>query len=162
MKKYTYNLFPKHLVVAGYILIILSIVYILVSILLMENIDNLNVSAPVAFIIIGFIIVSFKSKIIIDNNFRFIIKESILLNMTFSKERVCIPGDCNKIIIKKIIKKGTGYYRFVLPVNYSFKSYDMFLVSGSSVVRLINTDYPRSLKIAEFFKTNFSIEYILK
>ncbi len=162
MKTYTYNLFPKQFLIVGYILIFLSIAYIMASILLMESGDKLNISAPIAFIFISFIIVSFKSKIIISNDLRFIIKESNLLNMTLSKESIQIPDGFNRILIRKLIKKGTGYYRFVLPVDYFFKSYDMFLVSGSKVVRLINTDYARSLKIAEFFKSNFNVEYTLE
>jgi len=162
MKTYTYNLFPKPLVLLGYTLIFLSVTYILVSILILKNGDRVIFPAPVASIIISMIIVFFKSKIIIDEDFRFVIKESNLLNMILSREKVNIPHDCNRILIKQKNKKGTGYYRFVLPVTYSFKSYDMFLCSESRVVRLINTDYSRSLKIAEFFKSNFNIEYILE
>lgn len=162
MKTYTYNLFPKPLVLLGYTLIFLSVTYILVSILIIKNGDRVIFPAPVGLIIISMIIVFFKSKIIIDEDFRFVIKESNLLNMILSREKVNIPHDCNRILIKQKNKKGTGYYRFVLPVTYSFKSYDMFLCSESRVVRLINTDYSRSLKIAEFFKSNFNIEYILE
>jgi hypothetical protein len=162
MKKYTYNLFPKPMVVVGYTLIFLSIACILVSIFIIQNGDHLSFPAPVAFMIIGLIMVSFKSRIIIPENFRFILKESNLFAMTLSREKINIPHDCNRILIKQIKKKGTGYYRFVLPVTYSFKSYDMFLCSESGIVRLINTDYSRSLKIAEFIKSNFNIEYILE
>jgi hypothetical protein len=162
MKKYIYNLFPKPMVVFGYTLIFLSIAYILVSIFLIKNGDHLYFPAPIAFFIIGLIMVSFKSKIIIAENFRFILKESSLLTMTLSREKIIIPHYCNRVLIKQKNKKGTGYYRFVLPVTYSFKSYDMFLCSESGVARLINTDYSRSLKIAEFIKSNFNIEYILK
>lgn len=150
------------MVVAGYTLIILSIVYIPVSICILKNEDHFNFPAPVAFIIIGLIMVSFKSKIIITENFQFILKESAFLTMTLSREKINIPYGCNRILIKQKNKTGTGYYRFVLPVSYSFKSYDMFLCSGSDAVRLINTDHSRSLKIAEFFKSNFNIKYTLE
>jgi hypothetical protein len=162
MKTYTYNLFPKPFVIFGYTLIFLSITYILVSILITKNGDRVIFPAPIALMIISLIIVSFNSKIIIDEDFRFVTKESSLLNMILSREKVNIPHDCKKILIKQKNKKATGYYRFVLPVTYSFISYDMFLCSQSRVVRLINTDYSRSLKIAEFFKSNFNIEYILE
>ena len=162
MKTYTYNLFPKPFVLFGYILIFLSITYILVSILVIKKGDRVIFPAPIALMIISLIIVFFKSKIIIDEDFRFVITESNLLSMILSREKVNIPHDCNRILIKQKNKKGTGYYRFVIPVTYSFKSYDMFLCSESKVVRLINTDYSRSLKIAEFFKSNFNIEYILE
>jgi len=162
MKTYTYNLFPKPFVIFGYTLIFISIIYILVSILIIKNGDYIIFPAPIALMFISLIFVFFKTKIIINEDFRFIIKESNLLNIILSREKVNIPLDCNRILIKQKNKKGTGYYRFVLPVTYTFKSYDMFLCSESKVVRLINTDYSRSLKIAEFFKSNFNIEYILE
>jgi len=150
------------MVVAGYTLILISIVYIPLSIFILKNEDHFYFPAPVALIIIGLIIVSIKSKIIIEENLQFILKESNFLSMTLSREKINIPSGCNRILIKQKNKKGTGYYRLVLPVTYSFKSYDMFLCSQSGAVRLINTDYSRSLKIAAFFKTNFNIEYTLE
>jgi hypothetical protein len=162
MKTYTYNLFPKPFILFGYTLIFLSITYIIISILITKNGDRVIFPAPIALMIISLIIVSFNSKINIDNDFHLVTKESSLFNMILSREKVSIPPGCNKILIKQKIKKGTGYYKFVLPITYSFKSYDMFLCSESRVVRLINTDYSRSLKIAEFFKYNFNTEYILE
>lgn len=162
MKTYAYNLFPKPFVIVGYTLIFISIIYILVSILIIKNGDHIIFPAPIALMFISLIFVFFKTKIIINEDFRFIIKESNLFNIILSREKVNIPHDCNRILIKQKNKKGTGYYRFVLPVTYSFKSCDIFLCSESKVVRLINTDYSRSLKIAEFIKSNFNIEYILE
>jgi len=162
MKKYSYNLFPKPFVVIAYILIFLSMAYILVNALIIENWHHLNLPGPIVLIIIGLIIVSFKSKIIIDIDFQYILKESSMLYLVLSKEKVAVPSNCNRIFIKQKIKRGAGYYKLVLPVSYSFKSYDMFLCSDSDIVRLINTDYSRSLRIAEFFKSHFNIEYTLE
>jgi hypothetical protein len=162
MKKYSYNLFPKPFIVIAYILIFLSIVYVFVSALIIDNWNHLNLPGPIVLIIIGLIIVSFKSKIIIDIDFHYILKESSMLYLVLSREKVTVPPNCNRIMIKQKVKRGTGYYKFVLPVSYSFKSFDMFLCSDSELVRLINTDYSRSLSIAGFLKYHFNIEYILE
>jgi hypothetical protein len=129
---------------------------------MLKNGNHYGFPALFTLMIIGVIVAAFKSKIVIDENFSFILKESNLLSMTLSRERINIPHECNRILIKQKNKKGTGYYKFILPVTYSFKSYDMFLYSESRIIRLINTDYSRSLKIAQFFKSNFNIEYTLE
>ena len=128
----------------------------------MHNVDWENIPGLITFMIIGFIIVSFKSIILVDESSRFIIREYDLMKIPISKEKIYIPPNCDKILIKQKNKKGTGYYRFVLPVTYIFRSCDMFLSSESGIVRLINTDYSRSLKIAEFLKSCFNIEYVLE
>ena len=63
---------------------------------------------------------------------------------------------------KEKTKRGTGYYRFVLPVSYNFKSYDMFFHSETGIIRLINTDCRRAIKIAEFFKSKVKLDYTLE
>jgi len=155
MKKYSYNLFPKPYVVFAYIVIFFSLVCIFASVLITENRNHLNLAGPIVLIFIGFIIVSFKSKIIIDTDFHYVLKESDILNFVLSREKVIVPRNCNRILIVQKNKRGTGYYKFVLPLSYSFKSYDMFLCSDSDTVRLINTDYSRSLKIAGFLIITF-------
>jgi hypothetical protein len=163
LKEYTYNLFPKPLVIAGYVLICLA--FILVAFNLIsgkgENHSNDFVSS-VALIFIGLILISFKSKIMIDVKSNIVVKESGMLGMTLSSEKIKIPGNCDKIFIKQKDKRGTGYYKFVLPVSYNFKSFDMFFHSETGVVRLINTDHKRAIKIAEFFKSNLKFEYIFE
>jgi hypothetical protein len=118
--------------------------------------------SSVAIAFIGLVLVSFRSKIIIDDQSDIVIKESDFLGMTLSSEKVRIPHDCDKIYIKQKNKRGTGYYRSVLPVSYSFKSYDMFFHSETGIVRLINTDCSRAIKIAEFFKSNLKLDYTLE
>jgi hypothetical protein len=163
MKNYSYNLFPKPLILAGYALIILAFVLLLVnlnSVKSDDHIDDFVSSVAIAFI--GLVLVSFRSKIIIDDQSDIVIKESDFLGMTLSSEKVRIPHDCDKIYIKQKNKRGTGYYRSVLPVSYSFKSYDMFFHSETGIVRLINTDCSRAIKIAEFFKSNLKLDYTLE
>jgi hypothetical protein len=38
----------------------------------------------------------------------------------------------------------------------------MFFHSETGIVRLINTDCSRAIKIAEFFKSSLNLEYILE
>jgi hypothetical protein len=163
MKEYSYNLFPKPFVVAGYILISLAFVLMAFNIISgKEEIHSNYFVSSVGLIFIGLVLISFRSKIIIDASSDIVVKESSMLGMKLSTEKVKIPGNCDKIIIKQEHKKGTGYYRFVLPVSYTFKSFDMFFHSETGIVRLINTDYKRAIRIAEFLKSNLELEYLLE
>jgi hypothetical protein len=163
MKEYSYNLFPKPFVAAGYILISLAFVLVAFNILSGKGeIQSNYFVSSVALIFIGLVLISFRSKIIIDGSTNTVVKESSILGMELSSEKVKIPRNCDKIIIKQKNKSGTGYYRLVLPVGYSFKSFDMFFHSDIGIVRLINTDYKRAIKIAEFLKSNLKLEYLLE
>lgn len=163
MKIYSYNLFPKPLVLTGYALIILAFVLFILNLYSgkSESIQNDLVSS-IAIVFIGLVLVSFRSKIIIDDKPGIVCKESGFLGISFSNEKIKIPHNCDRIFIKQKNKKGTGYYRSVLPVDYSIKSFDMFFHSDSGVVRLLNTDCSRALKIAEFFKSNLKLDYTLE
>jgi hypothetical protein len=163
MKTYSYNLFPKPLVLTGYALIILAFVLFFINLYTgkSESIQDDLVSS-IAIVFIGLVLVSFRSKIIIKDKSDIVIKESDFLGITLSNEKIKIPHNCDRIYIKQKNKKGTGYYRSVLPVNYSFKSFDIFFHSDSGVVRLINTDCSRAIKIAEFLKSNLKIDYTLE
>jgi len=163
MKNYSYNLFPKPLILAGYALIILAFVLLIVNLNSVKSEDHMNdFVSSVAIAFIGLILVSFRSKIIIDDKSGIVIKESGLLGITLSNEKIKIPHNCDKIFIKQKNKIGAGYYRSVLPVSYSFKSYDMFFHSETGIVRIINTDCSRAIKIAEFFKSNMKLDYTLE
>jgi hypothetical protein len=121
-----------------------------------------NFAAPPAFFIIGLIMVSFRSKLTIDIHSGYVIKEAGLLNFSLSREKIKIPDNCKKMIIRSKTKTGTGYYRYVLPVSYNFTSFDMFFYSQSGLKRLINTDKSRALKIAEFMRSALNIECIFE
>jgi len=163
MKNYSYNLFPKPLILAGYALIILAFVLLILNLNSVKSEDHMNdFVSSVAIAFIGLVLVSFRSKIIIDDKSGIVIKESGLLGITLSNEKIKIPYNCDKIFIKQKNKTGTGYYRSVLPVIYSFKSYDMFFHSETGIVRIINTDCSRAIKIAEFFKSNMKLDYTLE
>lgn len=163
MKTHSYNLFPKPLVLIGYALIILAFVLFFLNLYSGKSESILNdLVSSIAIVFIGLVLVSFRSKIIIDDKSEIVIKESDFLGLTLSNEKIKIPHGCDRIFIKQKNKTGTGYYRSVLPVNYKFKSYDMFFHSDKGVVRLINTDCSRAIKIAEFFKSNLKLDYTLE
>jgi hypothetical protein len=163
MTKYSYNLFPKPFILLGYLLILFAFVLLLISYNSTKSENHFNDFAiSFTIIIIGLIMISFRSKLIIDDKLSFVLKESNFLGMTLSRDKVKIPHNCIRILIKEKTKRGTGYYRFIIPVNYHFKSYDMFFQSETSTIRLINTDYKRALKIAKFLKPGTKLEYILK
>ncbi len=160
---YSYNLFPRPLVITGYILIFLAVaaaIYNLNSLRDSERSTSFGLSA--AFFFIGLVMISFRSKIVIDESSEIVIKESGLPGITLSREKIKIPMNCTGILIKQRNKRGTGYYRLVLPVSYNFNSFDMFFISGQCFVRLINTDYNRAIKIAGFLKSNLKLGYVLE
>ena len=158
MKKISYDLFPKPIVITGYILILTAIAVTMLSIFPVWDVfQQENFGGLIAFMIIGIIIVSFRSHLVIDAGSVF--KESGLLGIKLSHEKIRIPQDCTGILIKLKIKKGTGYYRFVLPVSYTFKSWDLFLCTRKGLMNLINTDRERAVRIAEFLKSNLHLDY---
>lgn len=160
MKKYSYNLFPKQFVILGYLLVLLAAAGISVSIITMNG-DKPQNLFPVSFVLLfaGIVMISLKSTLIINEEAGYVLKRSQLLSMILSTGKVKIPQNCERIVIKQEKKRGTGYYKFVIPVTYSFKSYDMFFQSGTNIVRLLNTDYKRAVRVAEFFKASLNLEY---
>jgi hypothetical protein len=163
MIKYSYNLFPKPFIILGYLSILLAFVLLLISLNSTKSENHFNDFAiSLTIIIIGLIMISFRSKLIIDDKLSTLLKESNLLGMTLSSEKVKIPHNCIRILIKKQTKRGTGYYAYVIPVSYYFKAFDMYFQSETGAVRFISTDYKRSLKIANFLKSITKLEYILK
>lgn len=160
MKKYSWNLFPKPLVILGYILIFLGFCEMLFAII-SGKFKSEYFTGSAALLIIGAVMISFISSIKVGTGTTFIYKESSVLGLKLSNEKIRIPGNCDKLLIIEKQKRGTGYYRLVLPVNYTFKSSDIYFHSEKGVVRLINTDKPRALRIAEFIKLNLKIDYSL-
>ena len=163
MKQYTYCLFPKLIVIAGYALMVLAVVLFLIDFNSGKSDDRMaDFMSSAVFVFIGLILVAFRSTISIDTRSGIVIKDSGLLGINMSREKIKIPQNCDKIFIREKNKTGTGYYRLVLPINYRFKSFDMFFHSGKGMVRLINTDCTRAIKIAEFFKSAMNLDYTLE
>ncbi len=163
LRSYSYHLFPKFLVIPGYCLMIVAVVLALLNVFPLKGWGLVcNFAASPAFFIIGLIMVSFRSKLTVDISSGYVTKETGLLNMSLSREKIKIPDNCKKMIIRSKAKTGTGYYRYVLPVSYNFTSFDMFFYSPSGLKRLINTDKNRALKIAEFIGSALNIECVIE
>ncbi|HLN54938.1 MAG TPA: hypothetical protein VK207_03035 [Bacteroidales bacterium] len=160
MKKIAYNIFPLPVVILGYIFVFFSFASVLInpSSGQMEFRSD-QVAGSATFLIIGLVIVSSRTRLVIPGVNGYIIKESVILWMNFSQEKIIIPGRCTRILICGKMKKGTGYYRYVLPVTYMFKSYDMVFCGELGMTKIMNTDYSRALKVAEFLKDNLKIDY---
>lgn len=160
MKKISYNIFPLPVLILGYLLIFFSFVSILINPASGRmGFRSEQLAASATFLIIGLIIASSRTRLIIPGINGYIIKENVILGMNFSQEKIKIPGRCTRILICGKMKKGTGYYRYVLPVTYMFKSYDMVFCGEQGMTKIMNTDYTRALKVAEYLKENLKIDY---
>lgn len=160
MQKISYNIFPLPVLVIGYIFILFSFVSILINPASGQmGFRAEQVASSATFFIIGLIIISSRTRLIIPGINGYIIKENVILGINFSQEKIKIPGRSARILICGKVKKGTGYYRFVLPVTYMFKSYDMVFCGELGMTKIMNTDYSRAVKIAEFLKEHLKIDY---
>ena len=112
MIQYSYNLFPKLFIAIGYFLIILAIALLIFSLTSMKS-QNLSGSFAISFamIFIRLIMISFRSNLVIDKKSGFVLKESGLLGMKLSGEKVKILHSCTGILINEKGRTGTGYYR---------------------------------------------------
>lgn len=156
MKKYTYNLFPVQLIVLGYMLIIIGIVG---GIYYFNSSLDKSFSLAIISILIGLVMVTYRTSITIDSLANVIVKNSRMFGFSLSNERVMIPKNCKGLVLKQRIKQGTGYYKTVIPMNYDVKSCDMFFYSDKGVVRLLNTDIHRAKIIADLISETLSISY---
>lgn len=160
MKKLSYNLFPLPVLIPGYLFIMFSLASILInpgSGQMGFRTDQLASSA--AFFFIGLVIITSRTRLTIPATSGYIIRDTFFLGMNFSQEKIVIPGKGTRILICGKTKKGTGYYRLVLPVTYMFRSYDMVFCGEKGMVKIMNTDYARALKVAEFLKENLKMKY---
>ena len=163
MKNYTYNLFPLLFVVIGYGFIGLTI-YSAIFLIDYSDIEESSsaIAANLGFLAIGFILITLRSKFTIDSQSQLITKEYRVFGMKLSKDRIIIPRQAKEIIIVKKKKRGKGYYQAVIAFGYNLTSYDVFFDSDNGVVRIINTDYKRAVKIAELIKNELKLEYTIK
>lgn len=161
MKRISYNLFPVPFMLLGYIFIILPVIAVLGNMTAgqLSSFNSERIAVSATLLVIGLVLVSFRSGIIIPGDAGYLIKEASIMGITFSQEKIKIPGRSTRILICGKIKKATGYYRLVLPVTYFFKSFDMVFCGELGMTKILNTDYSRALKIAEFLKENLKIEY---
>jgi hypothetical protein len=163
MKKYSYCLFPPPLLALGALIILLGMYSLYLGIESgPESEPYRRIGFSLGFVLVGLVFLSFRSTIILGKNSDVVIKESRMLGMRLSQEKVRIPKNCKGILLKQKQKQGMGYYKAVIPMSYNVSSCDMFFYSDNGVVRIINTDLKRAVRIAEFIKTNLGIEYLVK
>ncbi len=160
MKKLSNNIFPLPILILGYIFILFSIVSVLINPASRQmGFRTEQLPSAMTFLIIGMVVISARTRIIVPGVNGYIVRETVILGINFSQEKIKIPGRCTRILICGKMKKGTGYYRYILPVTYIFKSYDMVFCGELGMTKILNTDYSRALKVAEFLKENLKINY---
>jgi hypothetical protein len=160
MKKISYNIFPLPVLLLGYLFILVSFTLVIINpVSGQSGFRSEQLASSAAFLVIGLVIVTSRTKLIIPGVNGYIIKETVILGINFSQEKIKIPGRCTRILICGKMKKGTGYYRYVLPVTYMFKSYDMVFCGELGMTKILNTDYSRALKVSEFLKETLKIDY---
>lgn len=158
--KYSYNLFPGSLQILGYIFIIMAMYgfYITLSSSMNDN-SYKDAGYALAFLLIGLILITFKSTILIDKDSESVYKSSHMLGLILSREKVRIPKNCKGLIVKQKTKFGRGYYNAAISMSYRLKSFDISFYSDRGFVRLIHTDEKRALKIASLIKDSLGIAY---
>lgn len=163
MKHYSYFLFPPVLIVIGIILIGLGIYFFLFTIdysALSENYEVLV--GPAGFAFFGLILTTFRTRFSIDSASNQILKEFKVFGLLLSKDQIRIPLQASQVVIKQTTKSGKGYMQGVVKFGYRIKSCDVYFESDKGLVRILNTDYERALKIAGFIKDQLGLDYYLQ
>jgi mRNA-degrading endonuclease HigB of HigAB toxin-antitoxin module len=163
MKHLSYFLFPPFLLVIGIILIGISIYSFLSGIdysTLSEDYGPLVGAA--GFAMFGLMLTTLRTRFTIDTASLKIVKEYRVFGLLLSKDQIRIPKQAKQVIIMQKTKTGKRYIQAVVGFGYRLKSYDIFFDSDKGLVRIMNTDHERALKIAGFIKEQLSIDYILR
>jgi hypothetical protein len=161
MRKIRYALFPLALRLIGmaFILIALYNVYTLTTGYRDPQYIQKVVGISLGFFLIGFILNTTCSVLKFDTTKMLIRKRMYIFGIKLSDEVVRVPKDCNELIIRQKNKENTGYLGLVVPVNYTLKAGDLFFRRDKNLVRLMNTDPKRAVKIAEIIKEEFHLDY---
>ena len=85
-----------------------------------------------------------------------------LIGAILTSEKVKIPPLTSQVLIKQKSKEGRGYIQGAVGFGYKIKSCDVYFDSNRRMIRIINTDYKRAIKIAELLKETLSIDYLIK
>jgi hypothetical protein len=163
MKQYSYFLFPVFFIVIG----ILGIGFSLYSLIFIVDFSNLteeyhSLVGALGFGLIGGIFITFKGRFSIDLVKMQIVKEYRMFGFKLSREEVKIPPSTSQVMIKQKSKEGRGYIQGAVGFGYKIKSCDVYFESNNRMIRIINTDYKRAIKIAELLKETLSIDYLIK
>lgn len=162
MKHYSYFLFPPFLLVIGVILIGISIYSFLLDIDYSTVSDDYGaIVGAVGFGLFGLILTTFRTRFTIDLATYQIFKEYRVFGLLLSKDQIRIPKGATQVIIKQKTKIGKGYIQAVVGFGYRIRSCDVYFSSDKALVRIINTDYERAVKIAVLIKDRLGLDYIL-
>ncbi len=161
MRKIRYALFPLALRLLGmaFILIALYNVYTIIREYKDPQYVQKAIGTSVGFLLIGFILNTTCSVLKFDTTKMLIRKRMYIFGIKLSDEVVRVPKDCKEVIIRQKNKENTGHFGLVIPVNYVLKTGDLFFNREKGLVRLMNTDPKRAVKIAEIIKEEFHLDY---
>ncbi len=145
----------------------LGIGFSLYSLIFIVDYSNLTeeyhtLVGALGFGLIGAILTTFKGRFSIDAVRMQIVKEYRVFGFKLSSEKVKIPPLTSQVLIKQKSKEGRGYIQGAVGFGYKIKSCDVYFDSNRRVIRIINTDYKRAIKIAELLKETLSIDYLIK
>ena len=163
MKHYSYFLFPPFFIVIGIILIGMGIYLFLFTIDYSALSDNYEaLVGPAGFALFGLILTTFRTRFSIDSASNQIFKEFKVFGLLLSKDQIRIPSQASRVLIKQTTKRGKGYMQAVVKFGYRIKSCDVYFESDRGLVRILNTDYDRALKIAGLIKDQLDLDYHLQ
>jgi len=155
MKKYTYNLFPLVLILIGFLLICLSVYSAIFAIDYSELEESAGqIVGAIGFLAIGLFLITFRSRISVDEKKLLIVKEYRVFGGKLSQEIIRIPEKAYEIIIVPKKKRARGYVNAVVPFGYNLNSHDVYFALANSRVPIIKTDRKRAIKIVEFIKSS--------
>ncbi len=158
MPKHSYFLFPLWMIIISYIVLIFSIIIAFIGL----NAGNYaEMISLIPFVLITLIIITFQSVIMVEKPSNRMIKQSKMLGISLSSEKIRIPKECSVILKKKSIT-GKGYYKAAVGVSYKLNACDMYFVTPTKrLTRIIKTDSKRALKIADFLKRTLDLDYVI-
>jgi len=163
MKQYSYYLFPVFFMVIGILVIGLSL-YALIFTIDYTSLDEeyQTLVGAIGFILFGTVLLTLRGCIVVDINRMQVIKETRVMGLLLSKDRIKIPNKVNHILIQEKTKQGKGYFQGAVGFSYRIQSSDLYFANDRGAVKIISTDYERAIKIAEILKDQLKLDYSIK
>ena len=121
-----------------------------------------SIIGTLGFLGIGLLLVTFKSRFIIDEKRLSIIKEYRVFGGSLSADKIEIPKNANEILIVPKKKRGEGYVNAVVPFGYALSSYDVYFSVNNKLIQIIKTDRKRAIIIAALIRSVTKLEYSIK
>ncbi len=161
MRKLSYPLFPFYLRFVGFLIIAGSIVAAITVVDYSDPEDAAStLGGLLAFLAIGMVLASFRNNVYILNS-SYLIKHYKILGLGVSKEKVKIPKNVSGLLLKTKLKTGRGYVKAAVGFGYTIKSTDIYFLVNGNTIPVIKTDKRRALQIADFLKSELSVDYIV-